>query len=210
MTTANLSQAVDWEQLASLKLLLQMGAGRLNLGANTSKLLEVSYSNPQKGEPIVCFSKNDGQGILEVKQKPQRGFFLDRAKGCDWDVYISNQVPIDAKLQLGSGESRIHLGALRLKTLEVNNGVGDCTLSLLGFAGSLQAKAATGMGHLTILLPKNVGVRVVCQRGLGTVDIQGLLQEGEEYFNQAWQTGDKSIELEATAGMGKLEIISAE
>jgi hypothetical protein len=61
---------------------------------------------------------------------------------------------------------------------------GETSLDLSGsWASDLRVSIDAGAGSISLRLPKDVGVRVVVDAGVGTVNASGLTKDGNVYTN---------------------------
>ena len=98
------------------------------------------------------------------------------------------------------------LKGLNLSTLEVNAGVGDMTIDLGGkWEKSFDASLEMGVGKSTIILPKEVGVKIISSKGIGNTNFVGFISEGDGiYVNEAYKDADVIINLTTELGIGEV------
>jgi predicted membrane protein len=91
-------------------------------------------------------------------------------------------------------------------------GVGELNLDLSGpRTRDLEVRIHGGVGSARITLPRDVGVRVEVDGGIGSVSARGLVKEGHRYTNGAFgRTAEGrtavAIRMEVDAGIGSIEI----
>jgi len=187
---------------------LQMGAGELRLaGAAQDALLEATFRyNRPRLKPEVDYRVSGSTGILRVGHRRHSGFNFGRVHN-EWDLRLGQSLPLELKVNLGAGQSRLDLRDLDLTGLDIDMGVGQMTLDLRGpHARSLRVKIDGGVGSGTIYLPADVGVRVKVDGGIGSVNTRGLSKDHRVYTNDAYGKSGVTIDIEIDAGIGSLDL----
>ena len=105
----------------------------------------------------------------------------------------------------GASKSNLDLKGLKLSNFEVNAGVGDMTIDLGGkWKESFDATLHMGVGKSTIILPKNIGVKIKSSNGIGKADFVGFISKGDGiYVNEAYEDADVMINLNTELGVGE-------
>ena len=68
----------------------------------------------------------------------------------------------------------------------------------------LKASIHRGVGVVNLILPRDVGVRIEADSGLGGVNGEGLSREGDVYANGRT---DVTLQIKAEVGVGGVELI---
>jgi hypothetical protein len=188
---------------------LRMGAGELRLkGSTQDALLEASFKyNRARLRPEVDYRVSGDTGYLKVGTRRSSGIHFGRVRN-EWDLNLSRSVPVDLRVKLGAGESRLDLREVELTGLDVDVGVGEMRLDLQGpRTRSFRVKIDGGVGSGTIYLPADVGVRVRVDGGIGSVNTQGLTKDRGVYTNDAYGRSDVTIDVSISAGVGSLDLM---
>ena len=86
-------------------------------------------------------------------------------------------------------------------------GVGALRADLTGErARSLDVTIDGGIGEAKLELPKDIGVRVEVDGGLGSVDAPGFSKAGHVYTNEAWGRTAITINVSIDAGIGSVNL----
>jgi predicted membrane protein len=110
-------------------------------------------------------------------------------------------------VECGVGQSNFELGSLSLENLEIQTGVGETTVELLGdWKKDLHASIKGGIGKATLRLPGHVGVRVESDKGIGSVSASGLKKEGNAYTNDAYGKTKVTLNMHVQAGIGEIQL----
>jgi hypothetical protein len=186
---------------------VRMNAGELRLEGGAAGLMEASFrTNRTSLEPEVDYSVVNNRGILTVRHKRHPRIGLGRTIN-DWDIRLNSDTPLDLRVNLGAGESRVDCRTIQLERLRINMGVGETTVDLSGpRATSFGVDINGGVGSGTVILPSEVGVRVRVEKGLGSVNAGGLTKSGHVYTNEAYGRSEVTLEVRIEAGIGSIQL----
>jgi hypothetical protein len=147
----------------------------------------------------------------------------------EWDLRLKDDVPMELHVNVGAGRTDLKLGSLSLTRLDVAGGAGEMLVDLSGSASLTRLDIAGGAGALTVdltgawqndleatigggvgqrilILPRDTGVRVKVEVGIGGVDAPGLSKEGEYYVNDAYGQSEVTLYLDVAGGVGETEL----
>jgi hypothetical protein len=224
------SQTVELGDADSVDVEIQMGAGTLDVSGGASELLEASFIyNVAELDPRATYAN----GRLEVKDTGVEGghrfiFDLDEFRN-DWDLKLSEDVPMEMKIELGAGPSNLALGALALSRLNIAGGAGEVDLDLKGsqalrqldfdlgagrvtidltgeWQHDLDARIRSGLGDFNLRLPGDVGLRINVEAGVGKIDARGLTRDGNIYTNEAFGSSDVTLRIDIEGGVGRINL----
>lgn len=187
---------------------LEMGAGELRLtSAKQDALLDATFRyNRPRLKPEVDYHVAGSTGLLRVGRRHHDGFSFGHVRN-EWDLRLGQSLPVDIRVNLGAGESKLDLRGLQISGVDIDMGVGEMTLDLQGpHARSFDVKINGGVGSGRIYLPADVGVRARVQGGIGSVDVHGLSKQGRVYTNDAYGKSPVTIDVDINAGIGSLDL----
>ena len=215
-----LAETVALGEASSARVEVEVGVGRLRLtggslaGAGTpmpiGQLLRGEFTyDDDTFAPTIDYAIEDGAGHLTLTQEGSSDGLAwpwdDRTN--DWALYLNPTVPTDLSVALGAGESELALGGLTLTRLDVSTGAAKTTLDFEGdWRADLQAKIESGAGELTLRLPRDIGVRVQVDSGVGEVDADGFTEEDGAYVNDAYGVSPVTLEIDVANGAGEVEL----
>jgi hypothetical protein len=201
------SQSVELGDAQSVRVEINMGAGNLDVTGGADKLLEADFTyNVAKLKPEVKYT----DGTLVVWQPNSKG--LPALQGItdyrnEWDLRLSDEVPMDLSVVLGAGSSNLNLAGLSLTRLDVILGAGEYTIDLSGdWIRDLNVSIDTGAANIRLRLPKDVGVRVRVEAGPHTIETTDLTQDGDVYTNAAYGVSDVTIQVDMETGIGQINL----
>lgn len=224
------SQAVEAAGAESAVVEINMGAGELEVNGGAAELFEGEFTyNVADWKPIVDYGVNEGSGRLMVSQEGTfDGLPFSNNVRNEWDLRLNDEMPLEMVVRFGAGEGRLNLASLNLsslnieggagtadivvggsplQSLNVTSGVGETTVDLRGtWENDLNATITGGVGELTLRLPRNVGVRVTTQTGLGSINANGFNQDGDVYTNDAYGESAVTLNLTVTGGVGEITL----
>lgn len=223
------SRSVELGGADSVRVEIEMGAGELDVAGGAGDLLDADFAyNVAEYEPEVTY----GSGVLTIRQPDVEGraslWDLDDYR-YQWDLRLNDDVPMEMRIDLGAGNAELELGSLSLIRLDVKAGAGDVTMDLAGASSltrldigigagnvtvdlsgdwqvDLDAEIKGGVGRATLRLPREVGVRVDVEGGLGKVNASGLQEEGDAYVNDAYGKSEVTLRIDIKAGIGTVDL----
>ena len=201
------SKSVELGDARPVLVKMVLGAGDLVVSGGAEKLLEADFTyNVAKLKPEVEFT----DGTLVVQHPDVRGYrtLQDiRDFRNEWDLRLNNDVPMNLSLDMGAGTSDLQLAGLSLTGLAVNLGAGNYTVDLSGdWARDLDVTIKAGAANITLRLPRDVGVRVEVEAGVGRIEALGLKQDWNVYTNEAYGTSEKTMQVDIEAGIGQINL----
>lgn len=207
-----LDKSVALEGATRLKTELAMGVGELTVSgldtSGTAMTGEFVYS-PSSWKPEVTYNATGGVGTLAIRQPSHSDVQLFDKVTNTWDVRLAKGVPTDLRLTLGVGKSSVDLRGVDLTSLNVVNGVGDTSIDLSGArTTSFRVDIESGVGKLTLRLPRSVGARVTGGKdGIGEFTADGVSVRSDSWVNDAWSGSGPKIDIALERGVGEVEIL---
>jgi len=186
-----------------------MGVGNLAVSGGATDLMNATFTyNVASWKPTVSYNVEGTEGTLLVEQPSQSSANLGTNVRYEWDLRFNNDVPMMMKVNVGVGESDLKFGGVDLSRLVVNCGVGATTIDLTGeWQQDTAILVNGGVGQVTIILPKDTGVRVTADGGLGNVNANGMTVSGNTYTNSAYGDSRSTINIDVKTGIGNIELV---
>ncbi len=204
------SLLVESDKAEELELEVNMGAGELELEQGSKEWVtgEAKYNNKEL-EPEVSYKLTGDTGEITIDQSKSEDINVNKGGlKNEWNLQVTNKVPMELIVNSGASASTLNLSGLKLQDLQINAGVGDLTVDLSGdWNNSFDVNMDMGVGVTTLILPKDVGVKVISEKGLGVRSVEGLSSEGDGvYVNDMLGKSDVTITVNADLGIGEFEI----
>jgi hypothetical protein len=201
------SRTVERQDAKSVHISVESGAGQVTISGGSSRLLDADFSYGYSfSSPQVAYKVESGVGQLDISQDGERTHFGTTHN--DWDLRISNDVPLTLKVDMGAGEGRFRLRDVQVTDLDLQIGAGHVDVDLTGARKqNLKAEIQGGVGQATIRLPRNVGVIASASGGIGAVANHGLKRDGDDYVNDAYGKTPATIHLTVQGGVGEISLL---
>ncbi len=201
------SQSVELGDAKSVRVDINMGAGDLQLAGGADKLMEANFTyNVAKLKPEVEYAG----GTLVVRQPDAHVMpdLRDITKfRLEWNLHLSDRVPMDLRVNVGAGSSDLQLAGLSLTGLDVTLGAGTYTLDLSGdWARNLDVTIDASAADVSVRLPKGVGTRVEVEDGPRTIQATGLTRDGNVYTNAAYGAAGVTMRVNMKAGISHVNL----
>lgn len=198
---------IEKDKAKQLDIHLNNGIGNLNVSGGAKDWVEgeIEY-NIDDLKPKYKYERTGNTGKFKIKQSKSSlsGIKIGNVKST-WDLQLTNDVPINLEVDTGASETNLDLQGLQLSNLDINAGVGDITVDLSGdWQESFNVDLEMGVGRSTIILPKDVGVKVKASKGVGSSNFKGFISEGNGvYVNEAFEDADVKIIVNTELGLGE-------
>jgi hypothetical protein len=213
-----------------VRVTIKMGAGELKVDNGAGDLMEAEFTyNIPEWEPTVSYDVDEGDGRLIIRQPNTDLIPVNGDIRHEWDLNFADDVPLDMRIECGAGTQDIDLAGLwitdldiklgageteinlsnnpQLHHMDVDIGAGDTTIDLNGpWEEGAEIDIRGGVGKISVLLPRDVGVRVVVTKGLGDVDASGLTRDGSAWVNEAYDESDVTLRVNIQAGIGQVNL----
>jgi N-terminal domain of toast_rack, DUF2154 len=201
------TQVIDRKDAKAVRMNVRMPAGQLSIQGGAEHLLEGDFfQSAGWSAPTVEYTVEKGIGSLSIEQESESQIVGNSNN--TWKLRVSDQVPLELKVDMGAGRGELDFSKTDLTRLEVNIGAGQVNADLTGERGKdLQAEIHGGVGEAIVRLPKNVGVVATVHGGLGSVDVHGLKEEEDgRYVNAAYGKSPNTLRLTVEGGIGHIKL----
>jgi hypothetical protein len=197
---------VDAEGAESVRVNIEMPAGRLNISGGAAKLLEADLDYREaEGQPEISYDHSGKEGRLSITQSGTS--HLGRG-GNNWKLRLNNDAARELRVEMGAGQGNLDLKGIQLSRLTVDIGAGEINADLRGdWKQNVDVRIEGGVGSANIRLPKSVGVRVHAEGGIGSIDVKGLRNQGGYYVNDAYEKSPVTMTVNAEGGIGQIRLI---
>ncbi|PIC79071.1 hypothetical protein CSV75_13955 [Sporosarcina sp. P18a] len=204
--------SIEKDHAKSLDVAIRFGAGKLLIeGGATGWVNGDIDTSVKKWYPSVTYKNKRDVGYVEIQQK-MKGFSALRKQRNDWNLQLTNEIPVNLDVEMGVSDSELRLAGIPLNHLAIDAGVGDTLINLDGeWKDDFDADINLGVGDAKIYLPKGTGVKISVSKGIGSVGTKGLLSKGKDiYVNEAYDHSDITIHLKVNVGVGSVDFLLME
>ncbi len=113
-----------------------------------------------------------------------------------------------ASIDVGAADFTVrNLGNLNTPVIEIDAGLGQVDL---GFTGDWQQDARVsvdmGIGSLVLRFPRGIGIRLVTDTFLVSLDSEGLVKRGDAYYSLDYDKAEYQITVDIDAAFGSIRV----
>ncbi len=201
--------AVPLEGAASARVTLSSGVGDVFITAAPGSGDAVAGTIQAASRERLRQSSQLRGGVLEVEIAARTvnfGPFGFGGRGGEWDLRLSDRVPLELEFDGGVGESRLDLRGLELLELDIDAGVGNVELTLPA-GGAYEVDVDAGVGELVVRVPVGASVRFSVSTGLGGVSTTGGFERSDNvYLSPGYDARGPTAEVAIDGGVGAIRL----
>ncbi|WP_053365242.1 toast rack family protein [Bacillus sp. FJAT-27245] len=198
---------VEKDKAESLDVEMNLGVGKLQVTGGADEWLEGTVVENKKFKPELSYhlSGKRGKAVIEQQKNGFWNFSFGKAEN-KWKIALTDEIPIDLRVNAGVSSTELDLRGVELSNLEVDGGIGDIEINLGGKREKgFHTILNLGVGKTTIILPKDVGVKITTDKGIGQVGMDGFTKKGKNvYVNEAFEDSDDVIIIDSNLGVGEV------
>ncbi len=201
------TRSIDLDKSEEVRVDLRMGAGEMRVSGGAEKLMEGRFTyNRLRLRPEVSYTSGGFRGHLTVEEPGHVGGTTSRYA---WDLRLNDQKVLDLDVHCGAGQTRLDLGDLTLRRVNVELGVGEVKMDLRGMPkDSYDVTIHGGVGEATVYLPEGVGIDADVRGGIGDIHAPGLEKRNGRYVNDAYGRAKNTVHLDIQGGIGSINLIA--
>jgi hypothetical protein len=205
--------SIPLEGATEARISITHGAGRLQVGggADAGVLVQgrfiggLEHQATKRGDELDVKMRVRGEGLLVVLL-PWR---WARARGAEWAVRLTEQIPLTLHIEGGASENLLDLSDLQVKELQIETGASSTKLTLPARAGHTRASVACGAGGVEVRVPSGVAARVRVQSTMAEVKVDRRRfprVNGGTYESPDYETAANKVDLAVDANLGSAEV----
>jgi hypothetical protein len=204
------TQSVDLGSASTARVQLEFPAGELKVEGGAANLMDASFRfNVSDWQPEVTYSESGAHGELLVSQPGDDNLLVGEGLVNEWEIQLSENVPMDLVIRTSAGNSQLELGGLDLSSLTIETGTGVTNVNLDGaWQHDVNVTIRGSVVDLTVNLPAEMGARVGMETGLAGVTANGLIEDDNGYVNQAFGTAPYTLALKLETAAGSIDLVS--
>lgn len=194
------------DQAEQLNIDIEVGYGHVDISGGSDLFASgnVTY-NHDKLKPNIEYKLSGDTGNIHMHQKKTKVKMKKGALTNNWDVVLANDIPVDLSVNTGASDTALNLTGMDLQALDIEAGVGRTVVDLSGeWKESFDVDLELGVGEFTMILPKEVGVKIKSDKGLVSSNFKGFISQGDGvYVNDAYEHADVIISVSTEIGLGE-------
>lgn len=198
------------EGISRGEVTLNLGAGEATVEVlgDSSNWAEVDLSGTTR-QPV--YRQAGDVAYLEVtEQDIFRIWPQQRPEDTAWRIRLNPAVPTNLDVNIGLGQCTLDLGRLSITGLNVNGGVGQLNLTLPGggTSGTVKVRVHGGLGSINISVPEGTAVQIHATPGLGGVNVleSRFPRSGDVYRSAGYDSATYRLDVELSVGVGSIEV----
>jgi molybdopterin-binding protein len=204
--------AIPLEGARKATIHLNHGAGRLVLrsGAGPMELISGSF-----GGGLSTKTRLDGDSLDVTMRIREGGFphivfpwFWGPHAYLDWDLQLTDEIPLDIRLNTGASDTRLDLTDLQVTNLRIETGASATEIQLPDGVAYTKVIVKAGAASVNLKVPENVAARVRVSGGLmgATVDRERFPKSGGTYQSLDYEIALHKVEIYANVGVGSVTV----
>jgi len=114
-----------------------------------------------------------------------------------------------AGFEVGAADFHVrNLGNLNAEIITVDAGVGKVVLDFRGqWEGDATVSVDMGLGALELRFPEGLGVRVIKNTFLTSLNSEGLRKRGDSFYSRDWDEAEHRITVTVDAVLGSIDVV---
>lgn len=187
---------------------IKFAGGRLNVkSGDTLNLLDAELDyRADSAEPRLSYYEENGMGYAGLR----RGGATHSGPGMrnEWDVTLTDQIPLAVKLISEGATSSLNLDGLRIVDLEVDAAASRVNARL--GPGDMDALIAIDaeVASVRLEIPRQYGIRLVLDCELCWKNLPGGMKKrsggGKAYYSQGYDSAPYRMDVDIEAGLSKV------
>jgi len=197
------------QDVKELEIDVNFSAGKIDISKSRdsnelySANLKYDYYRP---DVSYNFNEQTGQGSLKIEQRQKRDWLNITRYHNDWNIYLTNKVPVDLRINAGAGDFNLNLDELQVENLHVNTGAGNLEIDLGQTTKSLVLNS--GAAEIDLNIPEGIGVEIEHTGVISSNNFieEGLIQNNNIYRTKNFEGAADIITIKINASASKIDI----
>lgn len=213
LETVKISQPLE-SRFREARADVEFNIGRLNITATDELYLAEMTGNP-RGKPRVTVSseflkeetsrgsRGVERAVLEFREEQLGPTLLGGLRGGhNWDLALSQRVPVDVKISGGLFRGDIDLSELFVRNIDLEFGGASTKVTLGGRSSEIKGEISAAVSNLTLRIPRNAGARLETSIiGSSNLERAGYRRVAEDvYETPNFESAEIKIDLVVDAG----------
>jgi len=196
----------------SARIHIHHGAGRLTVGAGADPM---DLATGTFGGGLKVQTRQDGDTSVVNMRVRDSGFptvvfpwFWGSQNRIDWDVSLTDEIPLELKINSGASETLLDLTDLQVTNLRIETGASASEIRMPDSMSQTKAVIKAGAASVKAYIPDGVAARIRISGGMmgANVNTQRFPKAGGFYQSPDYETAPFKIELRVETGMGSVTV----
>ncbi len=213
--TYHLSRDFD-STFTGINASIRLNAGNLNVSSG-SKLISAELEYCSK-KPLLV-SKQDGQNqqvSFEITDKDRTWFsgrlgkrwFVRSSHKKDWDIKLTDQIPVTMKLYLKAGKAELDFSNLKLQECDLDVRDSDTDIKIGEMLDEIALGIRSRSSKVSLSIPEGMGLRIVNHTNLSSTSFSWFTLEEKDdgYQTSGYDEASKKLTLNLEGSLTRLTI----
>lgn len=193
-------------EVSRLRTSIKSGVGTLSVRSDDTEALVAAELESDVAQLRQVSRREDNLQSVDISTEFQGGWQFGDIKN-DLQVAISDDVPLELTVDTGASKADINLETALLERLTIKAGASSVKVRLGSRTESTRFDLEAGASSVEIVVPDDVGVRVLLESGLASSQLEDLENKGNGLFESAnYARADRKVEISAKIGAGSLQL----
>ncbi len=192
--------------ISQAKISISPAAGELKVSemSDVQSLISGEVSTGNTRRIYTDYSVSGSTGYYSIDSRSVGTF--NRNPSWEWDLSLTDKIPLDLDLAMGAGAMEIDLSRLTLTDLDVAQGVGDMVL-VIASEEEYKADISQGIGSIVIELPEDAGIRLEVSRAISDLVVPFDFEKSDDYyFSPNYDEAEYQLDVEISQGIGSIVV----
>ncbi|MFC1741689.1 toast rack family protein [Nanoarchaeota archaeon] len=191
------------DDVQSVKLDLNYGAGEISIGkGNSSLLIRNQVETTDVDDPKITNTKEGTVAEVGISRSSSIPGFNPWQKSV-WDMELSDSVSYDLDLDYGAAEVLLDLTGLEVDTIDMDFGASETEIVFADYPTKVDIDA--GAASIEMKFPEGASVRFDINGGAVSKDLDGFVKKGRTiYESPGYNPDEPTIEIEINAGASSI------
>jgi len=201
------SRTVELDGARSAEIRFEFSAGEIEINGGAEELMEGVFEyNVEPWRPEIEHQMRASKAFLSIGQGDSGGIPAGNGKNF-WDIYLNEKIPLELDIDMGAGGGELDLQHINLRSLNIDIGVGDLKIDLAGkYNQNVDVYINGGVGSTTLFLPKDIGVLVNVDKGIGSINSRDFIKKGDSLINESYGKTEVRVRVDIDTGIGSIDL----
>lgn len=203
--------ATEYPNVSGRAVKVELGIGKLVLNdSSENSFVELTARHSSTfGQPKLGHSLSGQELEIELGQSGKFGNWFNAFNELRYQLQLGmSELATKLDLEIGTGAAEVKLKTLRVTEAEVEVGTGSVEVEFApASVPTGEVKISVGTGSVSIRLPKEVGLAINHEVGLGGFAVDGTKLKGDgEYKTSNYDASTVKLSIRGEVGTGSINV----
>jgi hypothetical protein len=193
-------------EISSAKISINTGASTLSV--NSSDQSEIAKAML---ESDIADLKSNSRAVgsvqdIELSMDSRPRFWTGSAKS-NFDVSLSQSLPIKLAVSMGASNANLDLSRVRLEVIDIDAGASSIVVKLGDLIDNTKLTIDSGVSSIVVKIPNNSGISLQIDSGLTSRSLADLTKISDgNYESLDYDIAQKVVDIDANIGLSSFTI----